>query len=131
MLLAHARPDRLNVTLTSLRAVRGVDASRVFILQDGADEEVRDVAVASDFRRVPLPGGDAPRKAESAEEKRSGSAIARAYRHALSHTFDVLTDDTALLVVEDDLLFSPDLMDYFLAAHHVLQADKTLWCVSA
>ena len=34
-------------------------------------------------------------------------------------------------MVEDDLLFSPDLMEYFLAGWHVQRADPTLWCTSA
>ena len=131
VLLAHARPDRLNITLTSLRAVRGVDASRVFVLQDGSDEAVAAVVHASGFRRIPLPGGRPHRAHREGQSDKSGSEIARAYRRALSHTFDVLTDDEAIVVVEDDLLFSPDLMEYFLAGYHVMRADSTLWCVSA
>lgn len=42
-----------------------------------------------------------------------------------------LTDDEAVIVVEDDLFFSPDLMEFFLAGYHVLRADPSLWCVSA
>jgi len=60
-----------------------------------------------------------------------GEAVAKAYGYALSTAFDDLTEDEALLVVEDDLLFSPDLMEYMLAGWHVMKADPTLWCVSA
>ena len=48
-----------------------------------------------------------------------------------STAFDVLTSGDALIVVEDDMLFSPDLMDFFLAGYHVMRGDRTLWCVSA
>ena len=127
VLLAHERPQRLNATLTSLRAVRGIDANQVFVLQDGSDAEVAAVVRAAGFRREALPEHRPP----TADEQKSGSAIARAYQHALTRAFDSLTTDDAIIIVEDDLFFSPDLMEFFLAGYHVLRADPTLWCVSA
>ena len=36
----------------------------------------------------------------------------------------------AVVVVEDDLFFSPDLMEYMLMGWHVQKHDPTLWCAS-
>jgi hypothetical protein len=127
--LAHARPQQLNTTLASLVSVRGIDRQQIFVLQDGNDKRVREVVHAAGLRLVRLPGSQ--KEAPTAENDKTGGTIARAYHEALTHTFDVLTSDEAIIVVEDDLLFSPDLMEFFLAGYHVLRADKTLWCVSA
>lgn len=129
VLLAHARARRLNVTLHSLLAVRGIDAQKIFVLQDGDDAMVSQVVHSSGVKLSKLPA-HGPRTANPADDK-SGGTIARAYKTALTHAFDKLTDDEALLVVEDDLLFSPDLMEYFLAAYHVMRSDASLWIASA
>ena len=36
-----------------------------------------------------------------------------------------------VIIVEDDLEFSPDFFEYFEAALPVLRSDPSLWCVSA
>lgn len=132
VLLAHARPRRLNITLASLLHVRQVEADQVFVLQDGSDEEVSAVVRAAGMRLVPLPAAHGRRHAPRGRSvDKTGGTIARAYHAALSLAFDQLTDDDAVVVVEDDLLFSPDLMDFFLAGYHVMRADTTIWCVSA
>lgn len=130
VLLAHERAGRLNVTLTSLLHVRGIDRAQIFVLQDGNDEAVRGVVRAMGLMLVPL-SEVAPPSSRTAHDAKSGKSIALAYRAALSTAFDVLTSDDALIVVEDDMLFSPDLMDFFLAGYHVMRGDRTLWCVSA
>jgi len=124
MLLAHARPEQLNETLASLLAVRGLNASRLYVMQDGTNAQVSAAVRARGLPLVALPAQD------GTGDDKSGSSIARAYGAALSKAFE-LSGDEALLVVEDDLLFSPDLMEYFLAGYHVLKADPSLWCVSA
>lgn len=56
--------------------------------------------------------------------------IARHYRWALDQVFHVY-NYTAVIIVEDDLEFSPDFFEYFLATYPLLDTDKHLWCVSA
>ena len=120
--------------------VRGLNASQLFVVQDGDAPSVAEAvrwhaARGAPLRLVQHPSGRAaprpgwPMGAGSLQQR--GQAVARAYKWALSHAFDVLTDDEAVVVVEDDLLFSPDLMEYFLAGWHVQRADPTLWCTSA
>eukprot|EP00753_Platysulcus_tardus_P014372 PLAT4354.6.p2 GENE.PLAT4354.6~~PLAT4354.6.p2 ORF type:complete len:421 (+),score=204.01 PLAT4354.6:96-1265(+) len=45
--------------------------------------------------------------------------------------FDRVTTADRIIVVEDDLLYSPDFYEYFLAVSPALDRDPTLWCISA
>lgn len=141
-MLAHARPNRLKRTLASLLEVRGLDRERTFIVQDGNNAEVSRLVRSVGLRLVRLPLASEAERARDAREVEQGVAdtsevglkgarIAKAYGRALSHAFDRLTDDEAVVVVEDDLLFSADLMEFFLAGFHVMSHDPTIWCVSA
>ncbi|XP_076080924.1 alpha-1,3-mannosyl-glycoprotein 2-beta-N-acetylglucosaminyltransferase-like isoform X2 [Mytilus galloprovincialis] len=56
--------------------------------------------------------------------------IARHYKWALDQIFFTF-NYTAVIIVEDDLEYSPDFFDYFSATYPILKADPTLWCVSA
>ncbi|XP_046681955.1 alpha-1,3-mannosyl-glycoprotein 2-beta-N-acetylglucosaminyltransferase-like [Homalodisca vitripennis] len=56
--------------------------------------------------------------------------IARHYGWALNQTFNTYNFST-VLIIEDDLDVSPDIYEYFLGTLPLLQADPTLWCVSA
>jgi len=137
VLLTANRGAALNRTLASLLAVRGLNASQLFVVQDGVEPSVAEALRWHTARGAPLRlvqhplGRGARRPMGTASVQQRGQAVARAYKWALSHAFDVLTDDEAVVVVEDDLLFSPDLMEYFLAGWHVQRADPTLWCTSA
>ena len=56
--------------------------------------------------------------------------LSRHYKWALSQVFDVLNQDT-VIIVEDDLEVAPDFFEYFEATEALLEKDPTLWCVSA
>lgn len=56
--------------------------------------------------------------------------IARHYKWALNLTFSEYNFST-VAIIEDDLDVSPDIYEYFAATLPQLQADPTLWCVSA
>lgn len=56
--------------------------------------------------------------------------IARHYSWALNYMFNTLNYD-AVIIIEDDLDISPDLLDYFRALYPILKADETLYCISA
>ena len=46
--------------------------------------------------------------------------------------FNIAAPDTpGVIIVEDDLLFSPDFLDYFEALSPALVNDPTLWIISA
>ena len=99
-----------------LLAVRGIEPERVFVVQDGEDAAVSRLVRRAGLRlaKQQLPSVDA---ADS-----RGGRIAHAYKYALSLTFDTLTDDEAVVVAEDDLLFSADAMEFFVAGWNVMQA---------
>ena len=56
--------------------------------------------------------------------------LSRHYKWALGRVFDVLHQDT-VIIVEDDLEVAPDFFEYFEATKALLEKDPTLWCVSA
>lgn len=56
--------------------------------------------------------------------------IARHYKWALGVAFGSY-NFSAVAIIEDDLDVSPDIYEYFAATLPVLQADDSLWCVSA
>ena len=57
--------------------------------------------------------------------------IARHYKFSLSTVFDRYKDAQAVIVIEDDLLFSPDFYEYFQYVSPILQEDKSVFAVSA
>ena len=58
--------------------------------------------------------------------------IARHYKWALGNFFGAVNRDApCVIVVEDDLRFSPDFYEYFQAVAPILDTDKTAWAVSA
>ena len=104
-------------------AVRQVDRSQVFVVQDGKDRAVEALVRELGLKHV---------RARPAPSADNGAAKgAAADKWALSHAVDFLTRDEALVVVEDDLLFAPDLMEWFLFGWSAMRADASLWCVSA
>uniref|UniRef100_UPI0037E9B887 alpha-1,3-mannosyl-glycoprotein 2-beta-N-acetylglucosaminyltransferase a n=1 Tax=Semicossyphus pulcher TaxID=241346 RepID=UPI0037E9B887 len=56
--------------------------------------------------------------------------ISRHYRWALNQVFNTLSH-SSVVIVEDDLEVAPDFFEYFRALLPLLQADPSLWCVSA
>ncbi|KRZ20078.1 Alpha-1,3-mannosyl-glycoprotein 2-beta-N-acetylglucosaminyltransferase [Trichinella pseudospiralis] len=56
--------------------------------------------------------------------------ISRHYKWALKKVFDVLQYDN-VIILEDDLSIAEDFFEYFAATLKILQADPTLFCVSA
>ncbi|CAG02737.1 unnamed protein product [Tetraodon nigroviridis] len=56
--------------------------------------------------------------------------ISRHYHWALNQVFRRLSH-SAVVIVEDDLEVAPDFFEYFRATLPLLEADPSLWCVSA
>lgn len=57
--------------------------------------------------------------------------IARHYKYSLSSAFDRFRSAEAVIVIEDDLLFSPDFYEYFKFVSPILQEDSSVFAVSA
>lgn len=59
------------------------------------------------------------------------SRIAQHYKFALTTGFDKFPQSNAVIIVEDDLLFSPDFYEYLVNVAPVLDADESAFVVSA
>ena len=57
--------------------------------------------------------------------------IASHYKFALGHIFSARPEAPAAIIVEDDFLFSPDFLDYFMAVAPILEHDPTTYVLSA
>eukprot|EP00943_MAST-04B_sp_MAST-4B-sp1_P002414 g2414.t1 len=128
LLLANNRPEQLVKTFESLLKVRGVSSKQIFMSQDGADKRVKDVAdrfnISSEqHKQAPVYGPP---------WQVGATRIARHYKWSLGNFFNKInTEAPCVIVVEDDLRFSPDFYEYFQAVGPVLDTDKTAWAVSA
>ncbi len=76
--------------------------------------------------------GEKDNENENEDTLSSSRTIARHYKFSLSTAFALMPLAPAVLVVEDDLLFSPDFYEYFHSVGEVLEKDAaTLFLVSA
>lgn len=128
LLMAHRRAEVLRKTLDSLAEVRDFSAERLFVAQDGDDRNVSAILkqrnLAREVHQQPPVGGQ--------RWKVGATRIARHYKWSVNRAFRHF-DKTApgLIIIEDDLLFSPDFLEYLHAAAPLLDEDPSLWVVSA
>ena len=122
LLVTKDRAGKLRECLTSLLRCRGMSASRLYAVQDGSHEPT--AAVLREFG-VPF----VQRHGLAVD---GGSRIAQHYGYAFKHFFRTAdTRSPAVIVIEDDFIFSPDFVEYFEAAAPLLDKDPSLWLVSA
>lgn len=113
--------------LDSLLSVKGVEKTDVIILQDGSMQAIKNVGekygieVIQNVQKVRLRGNLLD----------GATRIAHHYKFSLSTVFQVRPSAPACIVVEDDLLFSPDFLDYFKAIVPVIEKDPTVFIASA
>ena len=118
------RANLLKTTLASLFSVRGIVRENVLVLQDGKNREVE--AVVRDHN-LQLVQHD-PSQLRYAD---GATRIAKHYKYSLTAAFDHFPLAPAIIIVEDDLLFSPDFLDYFEQVAPILDVDATSFLVSA
>jgi hypothetical protein len=128
IMLTCCRPKLLSETLASLMKVRGVDTSKVLIIQDGNMGEIQDIGKALNIKTIQNLAGLRLRGGVPMD---GGERIARHYRFALTSAFDSFPDAPAIVIVEDDLLFSPDFYEYLTNTGAILLEDPTTFVVSA
>jgi hypothetical protein len=128
VLLTCNRPELLDGTLHSLLQVKGVSKANLMVMQDGQMKSVTQVAnkyglvVHRNAQGINLRGG----------VPRDGAArIASHYKFSLGKAFEEKPDAPAIIIVEDDLLFSPDFYEYFKHNAEVLEEDPSLFILSA
>jgi GNT-I family len=134
VVMAADRPNVLRQSLAVLLSARGVTASDVVVVQDGVVEEVRRAAEAYGVRVVQRerPGAAAGGGLRGSHMVDGSVRIAEQYGAALALMFDrVAPEAPGIIILEDDMLVSPDFYEYFHATAGLLEADRSLWAVSA
>jgi hypothetical protein len=141
LIFCNNRAALLESTLTSLFKVRGVVRERVVASQDGPNEAVRQM-----LDRWGVHHWQHTKVGINAKGKRKEGAalIADHYKWAIERAFAYFGGDhddnneqrqqpkaTHLIIAEDDMLFAPDFMDYFVTLSPLLESDRTLWTISA
>lgn len=130
VLLTSTRAKLLQLTLASLFSVRGVHKINVLVIQDGLNAEVANVVRGAGINLVQSTQNIELQR-QRRQQMEGAEMIARHYKFALSTAFDRFPDAPALIIIEDDLLFSPDFYEYFHAVGPVLNADPSLFVISA
>ena len=128
VLLTCNRPDQLRETLTSLLAVRGVSKENLLIAQDGAMQQIADVVYEFGLDLLQNKEGLRLRGGVGGD---GAQRIAKHYKYSLSAAFDRAPSAPAIIITEDDLLFSPDFYEYLVSTAPILEKDPTTFVVSA
>jgi hypothetical protein len=132
LIVTNDRAEMLAKTLDSISSVRGVTKEDVFVIQDGRNEAVSQVLTSRSTKSHRRPDGVGLRGNVMDGAITDGAQrIAQHYNYALGYMFDfAFTSAPAVIVVEDDFLFSPDFYEYFHAVAPAIEADPTLWLAS-
>jgi hypothetical protein len=129
LLVTCNRPDLLKTTLNSLLSVRGVSSSDIVVIQDGNMAEVAEIVKRHNLKLIQNTAGLRLRGGAAGMD--GGSRIATHYKFSLTNAFAEFNDAPAMIVVEDDLLFSPDFHEYFQTVSPIIEHDSTVFVVSA
>ena len=125
------RVDQLRATLARLlNNVRGVQSKDVIVIVDAcAVSDTRQIHALCD--EIGIAHHQNPR--EGAQGNVDGAArIATAYGYALKYALEtVFPRAPGVIVVEDDMAFSPDFYEYFHAIAPLLDSDASTWLASA
>lgn len=129
VILTCNRATLLKETLASLFRVRGIQKKNILVIQDGKDEGVMNV--------VKEHGLDLDQDLPSSRNSLRGhmndgaARIATHYKYSLTKAFDVFKNAPAIIIVEDDLLFAPDFLEYFEHVSPILDVDESAFLISA
>jgi len=131
IVICHKRTRLLRDTIQSLLSVRGVRLSQIVAIQDGSDGLVKAI-IRDEFGVALLQNVNNYEDDFHGKPRDLGSMrIARHYKFALDQGFKHFGLARGLIIVEDDMLFSPDFLEYFLYACPLLELDSSLWTASA
>lgn len=121
VIIAANRPILLYKLLRKLLSLQGVDVKMVtvFIDNDNSDEMYSVCKVFNVRFVVHKPVCD------------RNCRIGQHYRQTLTETFDSNPNASAMIILEEDLDVSPDIMSYFSQTYPLLESDDSLFCVSA
>lgn len=124
VVLCYQRADYLRRTLSSLfNDVVGIGDYPVYVSQDGNHQAT--AMAAREFRVELL---QRPRRAQYKGQSSTGY-VAQHYGWILQKLFEE-RGHTHVVMVEEDMVMSPDFLYFFEQTAHLLDQDESLWCVS-
>lgn len=107
--------------------MRGIHKSDVIIFQDGNLEAISKIGKKHGIETI-----QNVQKVHLRGRLMDGAArIAQHYKFSLSMVFKMRPSAPACIIVEDDLLFSPDFFDYFRGIAPLIDKDPTVFIASA
>eukprot|EP00605_Chrysophyceae_sp_TOSAG23-4_P002916 GSChrysophyteH1.ASY1.ANO1.3211.1 assembled CDS len=127
LLLTCNRAKLLELTLASLFGVRGISKGNVVVIQDGRQQDVQAVVESHGLKLIQ----NVPKQGQLRGSEDGATRIAKHYKFALTQMFDLFSSAPAVIIVEDDLLFSPDFLQYFEAVGPILDVDPSAFVVSS
>ena len=129
VVMSHDRPEMTRRCLELLLALPGVERFTVYVSEDAGSKPVR--RAAEEFgNRVKEVLSSTPRVGATPFKRGGVSKIAQHFRAAADATL-VERGHSHAIFIEDDLLLSPDFLTLFWESAWLLEADPSLWCVSA
>lgn len=120
IVMASNRPQYLFRMLKTLRGVQGLIPSMVTVFIDGFLDEPASVA-----RMFGL------RVEQHASVSSKNSRICQHYKTSISQTFDQFPDANNVVILEEDLDVSVDILSYFKQLLPVMEKDESVYCISA
>lgn len=127
IVFASQRPAELQQALAALCALEGLGRFVLYVSQAGGNDAVRAVVSNAALRLQ-----QRARNFERWVYKRRHQQASRSqhYRFGLYRAFQQRRH-SHVIVLDDDMQASPDLLLYFEAMAPLLEVDPTLWCISA
>ncbi len=127
-IVAANRPQYLGATLRSLQQVLYWNKTNTVIYQYGDDKRINMIANSYEIKQVKNPvvvefQGKAI--TEGAEH------IAIHYRFVIDHVFANNPKARYFLIVEDDMIFAPDILLYFAQVGPLMDKDQSIYSISA
>jgi len=128
VVLTYKRRNYLMRTLDSLVDCPGLSDFKMYVSQDGNVPDLTDLP--SRYSSAGLQLFHHPRVALMSPDQSATAYLAQHYKWVLDKLFDEL-GHSHVVVMEDDMLVSPDFLSLFAETAPLLDSDPTLWCVSS
>jgi len=127
VILTYNRARYLTETLTSLTSTPGHEHFRLYVSQDGSQPDLTDLSQQFGFiylRRE--------RKPLLQPDQSATAYLAQHYKSILSRLFDPnQMNHSHVIVIEDDMIFSPDFFTLFIDTADLLNRDPSVFCISS
>ena len=124
VLITHDRHVLLYRTLLSLLSLRGINETAVVVSCDGTSPQIK--AVVERFKGVNL-----VQNTDLGNHIPNRNRITLHYKFTLSYMFDQFPASSYIIVVEDDMVFAPDFLDYFASIYRLYEIDDSIYCISS